>query len=363
MDLDQPEHVLSSYTTPLGSPSYSPPLEEHSKEERDDNDDEDEDEETEEDRAARRKAKGKAKASPPPEEHDSDDEHQMESPRVGSLNPATLDPIAEEDTDTDTEMDMDSYWARQAREAYEIAARADMSGYGHEKQFGEADAAMNDALYSHPSSPTLSPTDDNDKENQKTGPGAPNNSPERGTPGASDHATITRTFAELQQQQLGGGGRGRGRGRGSGGGWAWQETMTQEKVEKEGWGAYDTPPSSPLAEQQVLEESAWEAYDEAAWEAAAERAAKQETPKVTLKLPHSTLSVKPSSVKEKGEGSATHKVGPEQSGELVRAVRSYKAIFSGTYLSYEKDDVMRVLHRDKDGSLIGLLGEYSGASC
>lgn len=328
--------------------------------------DEDEDDKTEEERAARRKAKGKGKASSPPEEPDSNDEQQIKSPRDTRADPTALGSIPEADTDTDPDtnmdVDMDSYWARQVHEASEFTARAEFPGYGHEMQFGDADADMNDALYSHPPSPSSfsspSPSDDNDKEAKKAGKRAPNNSPERGAPGASDQGDMARRFAELQRQQLGGGGRGRGRGRGMGSGWglAWQETMTQEKVEKQGWVAHDSPPSSPSVEQTVLEESAWEVYDPAAWEAAAERAKEN----VTLKQPHATLSVKPSNAKEKGEGSIKHTVGPEQSVELVRAVRSYKAIVRGTYLSYDKDDVMRVLHRDREGSLMHHLRRYVG---
>ena len=40
----------------------------------------------------------------------------------------------------------------------------------------------------------------------------------------------------------------------------------------------------------------------------------------------------------------------------MRAVTDYKAILRGTYLSYEKDDVMRVLNRDCDGRSTAYLG-------
>ena len=121
--------------------------------------------------------------------------------------------------------------------------------------------------------------------------------------------------------------------------------MTQEREEQGGWSTYGDPRPSP-EEQTAQEETGWEVYDELAWE----RAKEQETGKVTLKIP----------ALMKGEGNSRRAIDSDmikeedlarQSGELVRAVKGYKAILSGNYLTYEKDDVMKVLYRDSDGLL------------
>lgn len=333
-DIDHYEEEAPA-ASPLGSPSYSPPEftgrtkdedEEEGvrSEDHNDDDDDDDEEEDEEAKAARRKAKGKGKL---PEEDDGDETHHAANPKP-HLSPLTEAEDPDPDTDIDADMDMDTYWAIQASK---IDAHAHAARHGREPLFGDADAAMNDAL-----SPLPSPSN---KENPTTTPAAPTNSPERRAPGALDPLKLTDILRELEQhQQQAEGGRGRGRGRGAGRGWglAWQETSTRENVEREvlGAGYYDSPPSSP-SEQKVLEESGWEVYDEAAWE----RAARQETRKVTLKVPHATFSVK-------GDKPA------RDNGELVRALRGYKAILAGTYLSYEKDEVMRVVYRDGDGGSI-----------
>ncbi|CAD6586553.1 MAG: hypothetical protein ASARMPRED_002755 [Alectoria sarmentosa] len=341
-NIDQCEEGDAAAASPLGSPSYSPPEftgrtndedEEEgmsSEDHNDDDDDGDDEEEDEEAQAARRKAKGKGKLS----EEEEDDETHDAANRKPHLSP--LIEAKDPDTDIDDDMDMDTYWAIQASkiDAHAHAVRQETLRHGREPLFGDADAAMNDAL-----SPLPSPSN---KENPTTTPAAPTNSPERRAPGAFDPLKLTDILRELEQhQQQAEGGRGRGRGRGAGRGWglAWQETSTRENVEREALGAgyYDSPPESP-SEQKVQGESGWEVYDEAAWE----RAAQQERRKVTLKVPHATFSVK------RDEPA-------RDNGKLVRALRGYKAILPGTYLSYEKDEMMRVVHRDGDGKLFTLL--------
>lgn len=385
---------VTLYETPLGSPSYSPPPHEESLKEEmeedvegEDDQDEEEDRDTDKEaRAAHRKAKGKAKASPSPspeeeEEDDDDDDEEdddddnddddsnkendqpSESPHSAKSNSITSSPAADEDTQMD--MDMNNYWAHEARKALEIAARKEALGYGSTTQFGDADAVMNETL-STPSSPSSS--SNNNKENQrkkKPSPLVPKNSPERheaGWPGDGGR----------------GHGRGRGRGRGTGWGLAWQETMAEQKMdpdERDHWGIYDDPPPSPEGkdhwgiyddsppspseeeqERHVLEETAWEEYDYEAWERAAQEAAEKERRKVpTWKEPDTTtFPTTPARVHDIGEGSSKSSKGEDfmrQSGQLVRAVRDYKAILPGTYLSYQKDDVMRVLHWDSDGKI------------
>lgn len=353
--VDQSEDARPPYNTPLGSPFYGPPpLEEEGKKrmrgEEYDSDEErnEEDHETEEDRAARRKAKGKAKASSPPED-DGKSDYDSEYP-----NTSRSHPTAAADTD------MDAYWAHDAHLAHENAAGKESPD---EMYFGDADAAMNDAISSSSSPSSYSP---NNKENVNTPPGAPNNSPERRQVGWVDSTKLKRKLEEVQHQQReysSGRGRGRGRGKGAGTGWglAWQETMTQESAEREGWGAHGSPPPSSSELKVIDEETGWEEYDYSAWEKAAEEAAAMESGKVlTLKVPQSASSAKPIGA----EGSAKHSIDPATAGtvkkddlvgqrvELVRAVRNYKAILDGTFLSYKKDDVMRVVHRGSDGSLI-----------
>lgn len=359
MDIEQPEHP-SLPSTAYGSPSYSPPEpDEYTKEGRDvkndydapeegenkqerttrnkakgkakvflseeENDGDDDDDEEEEERAARYKAKGKARAYVPIEDSDNDNQERtigLRRPR--RPNPLSLHPTAA----GDTEMDMDAYWARQC----------------HEIQFGDADAAMNETL----SSPSPSPPSSENNEND------PYTTPEPRNPlyirrnfATLDMPSMMNKLTTLQQQQASGGwGRGRGRGKGQGWGLEWKETMTQEKVEHEGWSFYEDPHPSP-----VEEETRWEFYDASAWENATEKAEKQEVGKVTLKLP----SVK------RGEGSKKRATDPNtvtnenpkgQSMEFVRAVRDYQAIVRGNYLSYEKGDVMKVLYRDSDGKVL-----------
>ena len=94
----------------------------------------------------------------------------------------------------------------------------------------------------------------------------------------------------------------------------------------------------------------WEVYDEAAWESAAQKAAQKEAGKVRLNVPHSAFSVM--------EGN--RRVSLRRRGELVRAVRAYKAILPGTFLSYEKDDVMEIVNRcGSDGKCIYIAGDMS----
>lgn len=358
MDIEE----ASRRFTPLSSPAYGP-LEitectEKEEEVRSDDGDhgtenQDDEEEEEEEKAARRKAK--ASLPPPIPENDDDDDDDKppnEPPRAPELKPLLSSRAL------DTEINMDTYWALEAHSGHEIAARNSSPSSSLEMQFGDADASRNDTLPSHsPSSPPSFPN--NDHENKDTTPVAPINFPAFG---ALDSSNLMSELTELQQQQQhgdGGVGRGRGRGRGQGQGWgfAWQESMTPERVEKEGWG---DPNPSPSAQ----EEMAWEIYDESAWEgAAAEPAAKQETTgKVVLKVPHASFSSKETHTSGDGRlknlvesDTAGEKNPATQRGELVMAVRDYKAILRGTYLSYRKDDLMRVVFRDGDGMWIYVL--------
>lgn len=337
MNTDQPEEDAPPYSTPLGSPSYSPPpLEEYySKNEeekedndRDDDDEEEEDHETGEEKAARRKAKGKGKAS----ETEEDDNN----------------------NNNNTAIDMDTYWAR---EAHDVATSySPPSYYDQEIKFGDADAAMNEALFP----PSPSSNNNYNKENENSDPAhrAPTNTPERSSAVALAALELTSKLKALQQREHDRGG-GRGRGRGKGWGLLWQETMTGQKVESEGWGDSDNddPNPSPVQEENLE----WEVYDPDAWERATQKAAAAEEEGerrqvVSLKVPGATLSVKGSSDTREGgrlrdliEERETARFEERQSGEFVRAVRGYKAILPGTYLSYEKDDVMRVIYRDPAG--------------
>lgn len=338
MDItDQSEGAPRPHNTRRANYPYSsPPLREDERERRkrgeDDPDSEEEDHETEEAKAARRKAKGKAKASSFPE-----DQHESDYRR--------------EDTDTD----MDAYWAHEAHLAHENAAGKESPNEGY---FGDADAYMNDTLSSSSSAASY----DSDKENTNTPPGAPNNSPNRREVGGVDVTGLKRKLEDVQQQQRGGEdsrGRGRGRGRGSGAGkgwgWQWQESMTQGSAARAGRVAYDSRPSSPSLPT-VAEEAGWEweKYDYTAWEKAAQEVGeKQRTGVVSLKVPQSTFSAKPVSVQGSTKRPIDPKIDPaSQRPELVMAVKDYRAIISGNYLSYKKGDVLRVIHRVPGGSYL-----------
>lgn len=325
MDLDKPEDAPPAYTA-LGSPSGLTDWTEkedkvktdHDEAEEEEEEEDEDEEKTKEEKGARRKAKGKAKASPPPPDDNDDDNNNNKDqpPRVARPTPNPSPPTAALNSDTHT--DMDTYRALETHKALETA-------HGRGTHFADADAAMNDTLSSVPLSPNT----------ENTAPG-----PCNGPTGSFDSAKLRgklETLRQRQQQQRGDGGRGQG----EGWGFAWQETMTREKVEKEGWGGDDDDDAFPSQSAQAeREEAGWEVYDEAAWETAAGRAAKQERRVVALKVPRSSFSVR-------GESETAGR-----RGELVRAVRGYEAILSGTFLSYERDDVMRVVHRDGDGRCI-----------
>lgn len=366
MDIEQPEHQ-SLPSTAYGSPSYSPPEpdeytkegrdvenydtpeeEEHKQErmvrnkakgkakvflpeEENDGDDDDDEEEEEEERAARSKAKGKVRAYLPIGDSDNDNqERTIGLRRPSKPNPLALHPTTAEDTG----MDMDAYWA----------------DYYRRIRFGDADAAMNETLSSPSPSPSP-PSSENDERDPYTTPESRNPVSIRRTHATLDMPSMMNKLATLEQQQAGGScGRGRGKGSGQGWGLEWKETMTQEKVEHEGWSFYEDPHPSPAEE-----ETGWEVYDASAWEKATENAKEQEVGKVTLKTP----SVK------RGEGSSKRATdlnsvtndnlkGP--SLEIVRAMRDYQAILRENYLSYEKGDVMKVLYRDSDGRLLDCSG-------
>ncbi|KAL9126123.1 MAG: hypothetical protein Q9175_007968, partial [Cornicularia normoerica] len=147
--------------------------------------------EPEEEKAARRKGKGKGKAYLPPEEDDDDE--------LTSIAKLTSSPTVAENTETDVNVDMDTYWALETRKALEIAARQDSLRNAHALQFGDADAAMNDAL----SSSSFTSPDNNNEHNQNnnTNPAAPNNSPSNCQAAPLDYAKLIRELARLQQRQ------------------------------------------------------------------------------------------------------------------------------------------------------------------
>lgn len=360
MDIEQSEHP-SLLSTTYGSPSYSPPApdehadegrdvkehydaseEEESKQERtarnkakvslpedevDDDDDDDEEEEKEEERVARRKAKGKARAYVPIEDSNNNDQERTIGPRRPRRpNPLSLHPTGEGETG----MDMDAYWA----------------GYGHETRFGDADAAMNENLSSPSPSPPSSEHDD-----PYTTPESRNPLFKRRNLASLDMPSMMNKLATLQQQQEGGGwGLGRGRGRGQGWGLEWKETITQEKVQHEGWPICEDPQPSPAEE-----ETGWEVYDASAWEKATEKAEEQEVGRLTLKPP-TVKGEKGSRNRVTGQNTVTDENLKGRNLELVRAVTDYQAILRGNFLSYQKGDVMKVLHRDSDGRLLDCSG-------
>lgn len=356
MDIERPENPSFLFTA-HGSPSYSPPEpdehrdegrdvkdhydaseEEESKQERttrnkakrkakvflpqekvDDNGEVEEEEE--EERLARRKAKGKGRAYVPIEVDNNDgQERPIGLRRSKRPNPLSLNPTAA----GDTEMDMDAYRV----------------GYRKETRFGDADAAMNETISSLSPSPPSS-------ENNENGPYT--------TPDSRNPLTMHRNFTTLdmpsmidklatleKQQGDGGWGQGRGRGRGQGWGLEWKESVTEEKVQHEEWPIFEDPDPAPA------EDTRWQVYNASAWEKATEKAEGQEVGKMTLE--------KPPVKKEQGSIKRTtdpNTVKSEDQGlEIVQAVRDYKAILRGTFLSYEKGDVMKVLYRDRDGRLL-----------
>ena len=356
--------------------------------------DEDDDSDDEEKRAARRKAKGKAKASSPSESDDTDDEQERAARRKAKGKARAYPPTDEkynDDYDDENRPTKPPFAARLNHLASHpmttaaAAAEEDTSmtgmdhyyaghGYSHETHFGDADAAMNETLPS-PSSPYSEDNNNNNSENDSFTPSTSRNplSERRGhgsLPPLVARESVEKYAAMMQGD--GGWGRGRGRGRGQGWGLAWRETVTQETVDRGGWRVYEDPHPSPTMqlvggeeeeEEEEDEEMGWEVYDASAWERASERVREQEAGVLTLKVPMPLSSV----ARAGGEGSssarpttasdtkvnyellATHSGGG--GGEFVRAVRSYKAILTGNFLSYEKDEVLKVIYRDFDGRL------------
>ena len=433
------------YSTPLGSPSYSPPkltnltgeMEEiranydeaegeknkktiaHCKSEKQartisSKDADDDDESDEETRTVRRKVKGKYRASSHSAERDINIKNNEKAllnchlPAFKNLNLPESHPPGPAPPGPRT------------KDVAPIAMNTDRAGCGRRVHFADA---INDALSSSPASPfvpsvTFAPSA-NDDENAENNP--PTNTSDTVTATTTDHSVaarrtplserraVTSLFNRLEElrkqqqrihqrhqrrQQRGGG---RGFRKEKGWGLEWQETMIQEKVDCQGWEDDDDPVFSPHTSpgRERLdgwgeEKPEWEAYDPAAWEQAAEKAEKQkderlkEERKVRFKVP-------PSSPMEMGEKGAEGAEGEEESTsisksrqgnaldgscdnnivprdqelqrsngtanghrhprrELVRAVRSYQAILRGTFLSYEKDEILEVIHRDSDGS-------------
>ncbi|CAF9917146.1 hypothetical protein IMSHALPRED_003475 [Imshaugia aleurites] len=406
MDTEQPGDA-ALYSTPLGSPSYSPPeLEErtegeekvrshHDGDAKDEEQEKEQEQETAEAKAARRKAKGKGKASHPEHEDDDDDQgpDQGNSPHRKAKAPHQDTPIYP---------GIDIHWARSALSSHPPASSPTYN-QSPRPRFGDADAAMNNFLpFPCPFSSSINNNDDepnppppstssfinysNDElypnNDDELNPPAPRNSP---THPAFSSELMSKLEALQQHQQQRqqehlsalGRGRGRGRGRGMPQGWGleWQETKTPEKIEEEGWGAQyggvDAVPSLT-----GWAEAGWEVYDEAAWERAAVQAAEREKEErerergkvLKLQVPRGSGSAQGARTKPGVGGSVDVKTGGEVKGpsgrkrELVRAVRGYRAILSGTFLNYAQDDVLEVIHRDSDGKLFTLQPLDAGAS-
>lgn len=353
--------------------------------------DEDDDSDDEEQRAARRKAKGKAKASSPSESDDADDEQERAARRKAKGKARAYPPTDEnynDDYDDENRPIKPPFAARRnplashpmtttaAAAAEEDTSMTGMDhyyaghGYSHETHFGDADAAMNETLDS-PSSPYSEDNNNNNSENDSFTPSTSRNPLSERRGHGSLPPLVARESGEnypAMMQGDGGWGRGRGRGRGQGWGLAWRETVTQETVDRAGWRVYEDPHPSPTMqlvgeeeEEEEDEEMGWEVYDASAWERASESVREQEAGRVALKVPMPSSSVAGAG----GEGSSSARpttasdtkvnyellATPSGGGEFVRAVRSYKAILTGNFLSYEKDEVLKVIYRDFDGRL------------
>lgn len=328
-----------------GSPSYSPPELEECTDQKE-NMNKDYDKATEDDRKSREgrcKGKRKAKATSSEEDYDNGErkaarrearayssKHQRDSdneerpdefPRTTTQQPLASHLTAAETTSTA----MDEYWA------------------GHGMQFGDADAAMNESL-SSPSTPSSFYNYEADNEDDPSATTAVRKplAERRGFAKPSD-------LVAQQQQQQAGGGRGRGRGA-TGWGLEWKETVNQETVQQRGWGYHDDPHPSP-----VEQDLGWEVYDEAAWDRAAEKFEETEAGKGASKAPY-TMRAEASNTRATDSNREMDKDPTGQDGDFVRAVTDYKALLKGTYLSYEKGDVLRVISRDCDGGLTVYLG-------
>ena len=269
--------------------------------------------------------RGKAIARPSKQERDNDDEKRPDAfPRTATPEPLESHPTAAEATDTD----MDAYW----------------TGYG--MRFGDADAAMNEYL-SSPSTPSSSYNYEADSENDPSATSAVRKAlaGRRGLAKPGDSVTL-----QQEQQQQAGRGRGRGRGWKTGTGWGleWKELLTQKTMEDDG-AAYDDDPYPSPAEDDLQ----WEVYDESVWDRATERSEEPEAEKVALQVP-AAMRAEGSNTRATDSDRVTDKDPTREGGHFVRAVTDYKAINRGIYLSYEKDDVMRVIDRACDGRLTGL---------
>lgn len=334
------------------SPSYTPPeLQERTDQQetlkKDYNKAAAEDDETR--RGDRRKSKAKAKAHSSEEDYDdperkaprgkaiarsskqgrdNDDEKRPDAlPRTATPEALESHPTAAEAIGTD----MDEHWA----------------GYG--MRFGDADAAMNEYL-SSPSTPSSSYNYEADSENDPSATSAVRKAlaGRRGLAKPGDSVT-------LQQQQQAGRGRGRGRGwkAGTGEGLEWMEPVTRKTMEDHE-GAYDDDPYPSPAE----DDWQWELYDESVWDRATERFEEPEAEKVALQVP-AAMKAEGSNTRATDSNRVTDKDPTRQGGDFVRAMTDYKAINPGIYLSYEKDDVMRVIDRNCDGRLTGFIWGFA----
>lgn len=357
------EQAKKHYATYLGSPSHGPPELERSTEEVNSDHDEIDEEEDEEVRATFRREKDKTKVSTPEgEDDDKSDDGELRKVLGTAKGNSKATPTTAA-TDADIEIGMDTYWA--GAKTYDVAGQTFSPLPAPIPRFGDADAAMNDALYS--SSYPFSPVNQTYDQNTPRAPPTPVNSPSG--PVFSSELSSKLESLQLQQQQQGPDDSERGRERSWGEGWdlRFQDRVARGTDDDDCWVA---APSSPAEQPEGVD---WEVYDEAAWERAA---AKQETQTVTLKLPLSSNPVKkrPGTMNlkflnagsvEKEVGARKKEVGARKKEvgagapdvvrrwrkrrDLVRAVRAYKAILTGNYLSYEKDDVLEVMYRDRDG--------------
>ena len=125
----------------------------------------------------------------------------------------------------------------------------------------------------------------------------------------------------------------------------WKETVMPKMVAHQGWGYHDDPHPSP-----VEQDHQWEVYDEAAWDRATERSKELEVGRAALKGP-SAMRAEGSNIRATNSNRVIDMDLTKLGGDFVRAVTDYKAILRGTYLTYEKGDVMKVLNRDCDGRL------------
>ena len=344
----EPAEFRSRPSAAYGSPSYSlPELEECT----DQNEKlkKDYEKAAEEDDGKRReglcKAKRKVKAPSSEEEYDNDERKAARREAIACSSKHGRDSDEKERPDAFSRTTMPEPLISQPTAAEATGMDMDEYGAGYEMKFGDADAAMNESL-STPSTPSSSYNCEADNENDFSTTSAVRQplAERRGLAKPGDLVTLQ------QQQARSGLGRGRGGGRGTGWGLEWTETVTQKMMDHQEWEYQDDPHPSP-----VEEDYQWEVYDEAAWDRAAERSKEPEAGKEAPKAP-SAMRAEGSNTRATDSNRMTEMDLTRLGGDFVRAVTDYKAILRGTYLSYEKDDVMRVIYRDRDGRLTAYLG-------